>query len=134
MKKIKFRAWNKKFNKYHYFNGIFNEQPWTETSTFAQYESCPELHEVDVEQFTGLLDKNGKEIYEGDIVSIDGGADPCLAKIIFQNGCFGLDMKAAKGEYHFAELKYYIDMNFCETEIISNIHENLELIEPNEPE
>ena len=69
MREIKFRAWNKTLNKIQYFNGIFNEHPYTETSTFAQYESCKKYHELEIMQFTGLKDKNGKDIYEGDFLA-----------------------------------------------------------------
>ena len=72
-------------------------------------------------QFTGLHDKHGKEIYEFDIIAIDGGALPFITQVYFAEGCFCVDMKGRK-----AELKYYIDMPFCETKIIGNIYENKE--------
>jgi len=73
-------------------------------------------------QYTGLKDKNGKEIYEGDIIAIDGGADPIKTVVFFEDGCFCVKMLDKT-----CELKYYIDMPFCEAEIIGNIYENKDL-------
>lgn len=49
---------------------------------FQDYEMIPL-------QFTGLLDKNGKEIYEGDIVGWFRPDDGCLVE--YRSGCFGID-------------------------------------------
>ena len=135
MREIKFRAWDAdseymfysdkpedeyffEFNidgkfkafviRYDGFVGTFYEPPQPEAE---------ELH--DVMQYTGLKDKNGKEIYEGDIVAINGGADPIKTAVFFEDGCYCVKMldKAC-------ELKYYIDMPFCKLEIIGNIYEH----------
>ena len=78
----------------------------------------------DIMQYTGLKDRNGEEIYEGDIIEIDGGGVPIRTLIFFEDGCYCVKMKE-----NICELKYYINMSFCTTKIIGNIYENPELLQ-----
>ncbi len=71
------------------------------------------LNEIKLMQFTGLKDKNNKEIYENDIIS--WGGKPCEIK--FTDGCFTYEQELIKGN---ESLQY--------SEIIGNIYENPELI------
>ena len=61
MRDIKFRAWSKEKKEMIYF-GIFD----TDEGYHIQAQTM--LEELPLMQYTGLHDKNGKEIYEGDIV------------------------------------------------------------------
>jgi len=63
MREIKFRAWDE-IKKVMYHDGFNINSKGEITSTFGLYPSP----KVIILQYTGLKDKNGKEIYEGDII------------------------------------------------------------------
>ena len=64
MREIKFRAWDKKLSKMFKLENCIN----FEISDL--YDPRPQHEDLIVMQYTGLKDKNGKEIYEGDILHI----------------------------------------------------------------
>lgn len=70
---------------------------------------------ADLEQYTGLTDKNGKEIYEGDVIKYESlYGDIGTKKVSFEDGMFCVSHLA------LAQLG--------SIEILGNIHENPELI------
>ena len=68
-------------------------------------------------QFTGLKDKNGKEIYEGDVLRSSDGT--VKGQVLFVAGGFEVSSITTPG--YFSDF-YYMD------EVIGNIYENPELI------
>lgn len=85
-------------------------------------------HEVDrktVGQYTGLRDKNGKRIFEGDIVRCGTGRI-CKVTFFISPGVSGFDLVAIGG---FDAPPPYNWALFTDTEVIGNIHDNPELQE-----
>ncbi|WP_297456036.1 YopX family protein [Persephonella sp.] len=89
-------------------------------------------HEAHLMQYTGLKDKNGKEIYEGDIVRVNIDELPpytTVGQIVYSAPAFALKNKS--GALESLEL---LIMNYAPEkvlEVIGNIYENPELLEEN---
>jgi len=109
---------------------IWNENGWHAISLLrkdyredGRYDKCWVKPET-VGQYIGLTDENGKEIYEGDVLSIKlCNQEVFLEKyvIIFEDGCFLLYNETLGKSYHMATP--------FEMSVIGNVHDNPELLE-----
>ncbi len=127
MREIKFRAWDKDdkemicgINKY-----LMN---WDGLNCNINRFFDGELP---VMQYTGLKDKNCREIYEGDILDI---GEPQIKKrsfgvVTYQQGYFGYNAPWLVGEEPPIPLKEYCNEIFKEcVKIVGNIYENPEFV------
>jgi uncharacterized phage protein (TIGR01671 family) len=137
-REIKFRAWDNysksfinddeyligldgKFYRMDFYSGIENYEDgnliWNELDNFT------------LSQFTGLKDKNGKEIFENDIVCWTFN-DKLKSQIVFHEGCFGhLNLTGINKEH-----SEFIPINKVRAEymiVCSNIYQNPELLTAN---
>jgi uncharacterized phage protein (TIGR01671 family) len=127
MREIKFRAWNKVNQTMWYPWQIL--LPWgimlplDEASRYWNTTSQYIIVELELMQFTGLKDKNGKEIWEGDIVKLILGwnTEPIIAIVKFELGTFLMSYGNLGQYYTFGEHPEI-------REVIGNIWENKGLI------
>lgn len=138
MRDIKFRVWNTNLNRF--MREDEKNDNYMDVTTGKLVSNCYSVHEYGnateyynngsykLLQFTGLLDKQGVEIYEGDIVAYDLGFDdekPENYKIVFDNkqcAYFMFPLNDKSRLRHFT----YSAKNDCE--VIGNIYENPELL------
>ena len=105
MRELKFRVW---------WKGGSESTIYTEYDLFD--DTWTDKEYIAIEQYTGLKDKNGKEIYDGDIIDFFGEKYP----VIYRAGGFWVEYSKAQKDHLFL---YAVD-----SEVIGNIHENPELL------
>lgn len=129
MKKIKLRIWNSKDKCFHYpdregrmfgltLNGLVCVATACETLTIAQIDE-EGFQDYEAQLSTGLIDSDGKLIYEGDILEWSAPKDkPNVEKsgvVVYENGCFHV------GSFPLSAVAF-------RSEIIGNVNQNPELV------
>ena len=116
----KFRAW---FKNKKVMSEVKKINFWSEELDTVAFEG-KSLEDVELMQATGLLDKNGTEIFEGDILAdVDESGDELVyLYVIYKDGKF----MAVENE----ERGYFADLVDCTTyhSVVGNIYENAELL------
>ena len=133
----RYRAWIKEEKRMFFSDDILaidyeNEEIVTQQVYFEnglpddRFIYCYKTDEIELMQTTGLKDKNGKEIFEGDIVKMakDVYSEPTYYEVVrHYGGAYRLESKQ-----HGCEL--WLRHTNCE--VVGNIYENRELLEDKE--
>lgn len=119
----KFRAWLKKEQK---MDNYIDHISWLEDEFYCIGDGITYMvsaEDLELMQSTGLRDKNGKEIFEGDIVKMskDVYSEPTYYEIIrHRGGAYRLESKQ-----HGCELW----LRHTDCEVVGNVYENKELLD-----
>ena len=122
MREIKFRAWLKEERKmvnvetlFIGINRLCFGNSKTEDLFFRDFE------EVELMQYTGLKDKNGKEIYEGDIVVLNNIENDNMCIVRYEHSSYRLEGWSLREDLSNVEDRFL--------EVVGNIYENKNLLE-----
>ena len=124
----KFRAWDKEFKEMVQVDALVLDAQVIKATYKNGNVGKEDIKYYDLMQTTGLLDKNGKEIFEGDIVDYKGRKaivnwHGSYASFIYR---FVDELQERKSEWKPLYLAYY------KFEVVGNVHENKELLEVEE--
>lgn len=130
MRPIKFRAWDKDLKRMWYFDKYWYCDEYNSISfklNKIQMDECPSTYvalgsigsdaNFELMQFTGLADKNGKEIYEGDLFRHSVTGAICTVK--YADAAFGI-----KGD----GVSQYLCYDAEHGEVVGNVYQDSHLI------
>ncbi|EAG5474818.1 hypothetical protein DA457_10875 [Listeria monocytogenes] len=130
MRAIEFRAWDKEVKEMDYNPSVI--EIWQNKPINEQFRLESEEKLVWM-QYTGLKDKNGKKIFEGDIVAFsedDFHVFNSQVEYFSEVGYPAFDIKVPSTYYFDSNVFSEVSMSgLYEIEVIGNIHENPELLE-----
>lgn len=119
MRELKFRAWGENIKEYLSQNGV---DPYIYTLKGISDGFIYDVDAFIIEQYTGLKDRNGKEIYEGDIVGFKWTKRLYVVTYRIYDASFILENDEWEEAIH-------LSLDKDDFEVFGNIHENPELLE-----
>ena len=123
MREIKFRAWNKQRKEIFKVASIdFKEKKVTLVNGIIRLSNVI-FDDVKLMQYTGLKDKNDKEVYEGDIVVLNNIKNDNMRIVRYEHGSYRLEGWGLREDLSNAEARFL--------EVVGNIYENKNLLEEN---
>ena len=138
MREYKFRAWDNENNQMldvqelNFEDCFYGGEMQIKTTMYNDYFDC---REMPLMQYTGLHDKNGKEVYEGDIVLIDAykyeGPEFSREYLVKYNELLGMWTLIDLENYDKEEFITFEDLNGwyrLDIELLGNEYENKELL------
>ena len=117
MDRFKFRVWDKVFNHY------WTDEEIKENAAWLLFPDNDNINNVEIEQCTGLRDNNGKLVFEGDVVFVNGEK----WRVIWSDEDCAFFFSNLKEVYHqpiFPDFYLMTD----DLKVIGNVHENEELL------
>lgn len=129
MRILKYRAWIKDKHKMEKVSNItfLTNNSFTISTDNLDSNDFYSYAEYVLMEFTGLKDKNGKEVYEGDIVRFyDDYDEEYTASVVFIDclGAYGVEWDGF--QFSFDDINEYYSKDI---EVIGNIYEGPELLE-----
>lgn len=124
----KFRAWTEEGEVMYY-----DVYPFKDDTLLLSYDEIS-FDEVPASDFilmqsTGLFDKNGKEIFEGDIVKYKIGCNTYTEEVAYDKNFGGFGVRGAKTDIIFSFGELAEDTDLHSLEVIGNIYNNPGLLE-----
>lgn len=124
----KYRAWDKEFKEMVQVNALVLDEQVIKATYKNGNIVKDDVKEYELMQSTGLFDKNGKEIFEGDILGIETDEGILNVNVFWddKHALFMFESEIHNEKELLAEL---VEDNTYPFEIIGNIYENKELLD-----
>ena len=126
--KPKFRAWTEEGKVMYY-----DVYPFKDDTLLLNYDGFA-FDEVPASDFilmqsTGLKDKNGSEIFEGDIVKYEAGCNTVTEEVAYDKNFAGFGVRDADTDIIFTFLQLADVVDLSSLEVVGNIYNNPGLLE-----
>ena len=122
-----FRAWTEEGKAMCYYVYPFKDDTLLLSYDGIAFDEVPASDFI-LMQSTGLKDKNGKEIFEGDIVKYEAGCNTVTEEVAYDKNFAGFGVRDADTDIIFTFLQLADVVDLISLEVVGNIYQNPELL------